>query len=154
MQGQLRRLLDATDLPGLSLGIIPARARLLVHPGGGFSIFDSSRVEVQGYGRAETITDQDLVALFSKAFGLLKASAVYGQAARELITSALTVSCRSWTYAGGPSLERHLDGSARSGGAVPSLSGAGTDPSRGLSPCSKRAVRAVRWAACTRDRHA
>ncbi|WP_431041172.1 Scr1 family TA system antitoxin-like transcriptional regulator [Streptomyces sp. P1-3] len=26
MRGQLRRLLDAMDLPGLSLGIIPARA--------------------------------------------------------------------------------------------------------------------------------
>ncbi|WP_404961434.1 Scr1 family TA system antitoxin-like transcriptional regulator [Streptomyces sp. 147326] len=35
MRDQLRRSLDATDLPGLSLGIIPARARLLVHPGGG-----------------------------------------------------------------------------------------------------------------------
>ncbi|MET9378749.1 DUF5753 domain-containing protein [Streptomyces sp. NPDC002992] len=92
MRGQLRRLLDATDLPGLSLGIIPARARLLVHPGGGFSIFDASRVEVEGYGGAETITDQERVALFRKAFGLLEASAVYGQAARDLITSALTVS--------------------------------------------------------------
>ncbi|MFI5979357.1 DUF5753 domain-containing protein [Streptomyces sp. NPDC051555] len=92
MRGQLRRLLDATDMPGLSLGIIPVRARLLVHPGGGFSIFDSSRVEVEGYRGAETITDHDRVALFRKAFGLLQASAVYGQAARDLITSALTVS--------------------------------------------------------------
>ncbi|MEU8495302.1 DUF5753 domain-containing protein [Streptomyces lavendulae] len=91
MQGQLRRLLDATDLPGLSLGIIPARARLLVHPGGGFSIFDTSRVEVEGYRGAETITDQDRVALFHRAFGLLQASAVYSQAARDLITAALTV---------------------------------------------------------------
>ncbi|MEU0005378.1 Scr1 family TA system antitoxin-like transcriptional regulator [Streptomyces sp. NPDC006314] len=46
MRDQLRQLLDETDLLGLSLGIIPARARLLVHPGGGFSIFDDSRVEV------------------------------------------------------------------------------------------------------------
>ncbi|MEU8843716.1 Scr1 family TA system antitoxin-like transcriptional regulator [Streptomyces roseus] len=46
MRDQLRQLLDATDLKGLSLGIIPARTRLFVHPGGGFSIFDDSRVEV------------------------------------------------------------------------------------------------------------
>ncbi|MFD5624513.1 DUF5753 domain-containing protein [Streptomyces yangpuensis] len=89
MRGQLRRLLEATDLRGMSLGIIPARARLLVHPGGGFSIFDDSRVEVEGYRGAETITNQDRIALFRKAFGLLQPSAVYGQASRDLIASAL-----------------------------------------------------------------
>lgn len=89
MRGQLHRLLEATDSPCLSLGIIPARARLLVHPGGGFSIFDDSRVEVEGYRGAETITNQDRIALFRKAFGLLQPSAVCGQASRDLIASAL-----------------------------------------------------------------
>ncbi|MCX5193293.1 DUF5753 domain-containing protein [Streptomyces sp. NBC_00249] len=89
MRDQLRRLLDATDLPGLSLGIVPARARLLVHPGGGFSIFDDSRVEVEGYRGGETITDHERLALFRKAFGLLQPSAVYGQAARDLIDAVL-----------------------------------------------------------------
>ncbi|MFD8984521.1 DUF5753 domain-containing protein [Streptomyces sp. NPDC059564] len=92
MRDQLRRLLDATDLPGLSLGIIPARARLLVHPGGSFSIFDDSRVEVEGYRGAETITDQGRVGVFRKAFGLLQPCAVYAQTARDLITSALAMS--------------------------------------------------------------
>ncbi|MBZ9599299.1 Scr1 family TA system antitoxin-like transcriptional regulator [Streptomyces erythrochromogenes] len=77
------------DLPGLSLGIIPARARLLVHPGGSFSIFDDSRVEVEGYRGAETITNQDRLALFRKTFVLLRSSAVHGQASRDLIESAL-----------------------------------------------------------------
>ncbi|MFD7026643.1 DUF5753 domain-containing protein [Streptomyces sp. NPDC059917] len=88
MRGQLRRLLDATDLPGLSLGIVPARARLLVHPGGGFSIFDDRRVEVEGYRGAETITDEGRVSPFRKAFALLRPSAVYGPAARDLIAKA------------------------------------------------------------------
>lgn len=91
MRGQLRRLLDAMDLAGLSLGIIPARAHLLVHPGGGFSIFDDHRVEVEGYRGAETITEEGRVALFRKAFGLLQPSADYGQAARDLITTALAM---------------------------------------------------------------
>ncbi|MFD9367467.1 DUF5753 domain-containing protein [Streptomyces sp. NPDC060020] len=90
MREQLGRLRDATDLTGLTLGIIPAQARLRVHPGGGFSIFDDRRVEVEGYRGAETITDEDRVALFRKAFALLQPSAVYGQAARDLITVALS----------------------------------------------------------------
>ncbi|MFF1480769.1 Scr1 family TA system antitoxin-like transcriptional regulator [Streptomyces sp. NPDC058301] len=92
MRHQLRRLQDATYLPGLSLGIIPACARLLFHPGGGFSIFDDSRVEVEGYRGAETIADQGRAGVFRKAFGLLQPSGVYAQAARDLITSALAVS--------------------------------------------------------------
>lgn len=40
---------------------------------------------------AETITEEGRVALFRKAFGLLQPSAVYGQAARDLITTALAM---------------------------------------------------------------
>ncbi|WP_431041171.1 hypothetical protein ACQUSR_04220 [Streptomyces sp. P1-3] len=63
-----------------------------VYPEGGFSIFDDHRVEVEGYRGAETIIDQDRVDLFRKAFGLLHPSAVYGQAARDLITAVLATS--------------------------------------------------------------
>lgn len=55
-----------------------------VSPGGGFSIFNDHRGEVEGYRGAETIIDQDRVDLFRMAFGLLHPSAVYGQAARDL----------------------------------------------------------------------
>lgn len=91
MRGQLRRLVDAKDPPGPSLGIVPARAHLRVHPGGGLSIFGDGRVEIEGYCGAETIADQGRVALLRKAFGLLQPSAVYGQAARDLITAALAM---------------------------------------------------------------
>ncbi|MDH6578236.1 DUF5753 domain-containing protein [Kitasatospora sp. MAP5-34] len=90
MRGQLHRLIDALSLPGLTLGIVPARARLLVYPGDGFSIFDDRRVEVEGFRGGETITDPDRLAIFRKAFDRIRPSAVYGPAARDLIETALS----------------------------------------------------------------
>jgi hypothetical protein len=89
MRGQLRYLLDATHRPGLTLGIIPARARLQVYPGDGFSLFDDHRAEVEGYRGAETITDPERLRIFRKAFGLLQPSALYGQEARDLIEASM-----------------------------------------------------------------
>ncbi|TQF05898.1 DNA-binding protein [Kitasatospora acidiphila] len=89
MRGQLQRLLDATTLPGLTLGIIPARARLLIYPAEGFSFFDDCRIEVEGFRGSETITEPPRLAVFRKAFGLLQSSAVYGQQARELIAATM-----------------------------------------------------------------
>ncbi|MDQ0605127.1 hypothetical protein QF037_009472 [Streptomyces canus] len=91
MRGQLRRLLDGMDLPACLWGL-SRPVPLGVYPGGGFSIFDDHRVEVEGYRGAETITDQDRVDLFRKVFGLLHPSAVYGQAARDLVTAVLATS--------------------------------------------------------------
>ncbi|MFJ9693914.1 DUF5753 domain-containing protein [Kitasatospora sp. NPDC101183] len=89
MRGQLRRLAEAIDLPGLRLGIIPARARLLIYPGDGFSIFDDRRVEVEGFRGGETIIDPARLDLFRRAFERLQPSAVYGPAARDLIEDTL-----------------------------------------------------------------
>ncbi len=89
MRPQLEHLLDALSVPGLTLGVIPARARLDVYPGGGFGIFDSKRVEVEGYGGSETILD-NRVPLFHLAFDRLCRSAVSGDEARALITAALS----------------------------------------------------------------
>ncbi|MGW2397187.1 DUF5753 domain-containing protein [Kitasatospora sp. NPDC001664] len=88
MRPQLTHLLEAMSLPGLTLGIVPARARLLVYPGDGFGIFDGARVEVEGYRGGETITD-DRVPIFRRAFDRLKQSAVYFDDARAIITTAL-----------------------------------------------------------------
>ncbi|GAA1988292.1 Scr1 family TA system antitoxin-like transcriptional regulator [Kitasatospora viridis] len=90
MRGQLRRLTEALSLPGLRLGILPARARLLIYPGDGFAIFDDHRVEVEGFRGSETITDPDRLAVFRKAFDRLQQSAVYDAAARDLIETALS----------------------------------------------------------------
>ncbi|MEU7019985.1 DUF5753 domain-containing protein [Streptomyces sp. NPDC046203] len=90
MRAQLHRLAEALSLPGLTLGIIPARARLQIYPGDGFSLFDDRRVEVEGFRGGETITDPARLALFRKAFDRLQPSALYGGAARELIETALS----------------------------------------------------------------
>lgn len=89
MRGQLRRLLEAAALPGLTMGIIPARAPRHIYPGDGFSLFDDRRAEVEGFRGAETITDPVRLQMFRKAFALLQRSAVYGQDALDLINATL-----------------------------------------------------------------
>ncbi|GLV88689.1 hypothetical protein Slala04_01430 [Streptomyces lavendulae subsp. lavendulae] len=88
MRRQLERLLETLSWPGLTLGIIPARARLTVYPGDGFGIFDGTRVEVEGYRGGETISDHR-VPVFHRAFDRLHECAVYGDDARALIAEAL-----------------------------------------------------------------
>lgn len=89
MRGQLARLLEALDLPGLKLGIIPARAELDLFPGHSFSIFDGLRVGVETFSAGLDITDEDEITIYEKAFARHERSAVYGQEARSLIESEL-----------------------------------------------------------------
>ncbi|SES47612.1 hypothetical protein SAMN04487983_106428 [Streptomyces sp. yr375] len=91
MRGQLRHLLDVFSLPGLRLGVIPARAELAVYPGHSFAIFDGELVEVETYASCLSVTEVDAISTYEKAFGLLERSAVYGQEARELIEAELLV---------------------------------------------------------------
>lgn len=89
MRGQLAHLLKALDLPGLKLGVIPARAELALYPGHAFSIFDGQRVGVETYSAGLTITDKTEVSAYEKAFTLLERSAVYGRQVRDLIEAEL-----------------------------------------------------------------
>jgi hypothetical protein len=89
MRGQLTHLLQALGLPGLKLGIIPARVELTVYPGHSFSIFDGVQVEVETFSAGLNITDKAEVAVYEKAFSLLEGSAVYGHEARSRIEAEL-----------------------------------------------------------------
>ena len=89
MRGQLDRLLAVMTLPRLSLGIIPRRAELEIWPGNSFTIFDDQLVLVETYSAEMTITQPREIAMYSRAFALLQQSAVYGQAVRSLIATAL-----------------------------------------------------------------
>ncbi|RDG37313.1 helix-turn-helix domain-containing protein [Streptomyces corynorhini] len=89
MRGQLDRLLAVMTLPRLSLGIVPKRAEMRIWPGNSFSMFDSKLVLVETYSAEFSVTQPREIALYAKAFDLLKTSAVYGRAARGLIRSAL-----------------------------------------------------------------
>ncbi|MFC4505924.1 MULTISPECIES: DUF5753 domain-containing protein [Streptomyces] len=91
MREQLRHVLDALSLPGVRLGVIPARAELAVYPGHSFSIFDGKLVEVETYASCLSVTEEDSVAVYERAFGLLERSAFYGQEARDLIEAELRV---------------------------------------------------------------
>ncbi len=89
MRGQLDRLLAVMRLPRLSLGFIPHDARMHLWPGNSFSMFDDKLVLVETYSAEFSVTQPREVALYAKAFDLLKRSAVYGERAKALITRAL-----------------------------------------------------------------
>ncbi|MFI0219872.1 DUF5753 domain-containing protein [Streptomyces lydicus] len=89
MRGQLARLLESFEMPGLKLGIIPDRTTRYIYPGHSFGIFDSRRVEIELFGGSLTYTERDQVDAYEKAFGLLERSAVYGDEAKALISAEL-----------------------------------------------------------------
>ncbi|MFH8614252.1 DUF5753 domain-containing protein [Streptomyces sp. NPDC017979] len=89
MRAQLRRILEAMDTPGLTLGVIPARAPMAAYPSNSFTIFDGARVEIEPYSASASITEPSEVALYERVFMLLQKSTRYGTGARELIEAEL-----------------------------------------------------------------
>jgi hypothetical protein len=77
------------SLPRVNLGVIPAMGRRHTLTQGSFWIFDESRVQVEGVSAGLEVSQPGELALYATSFGLLQRSAVYGQAARELISRAL-----------------------------------------------------------------
>lgn len=89
MKGQLDRLLAVMRLPRLSLGIVPKAARTSIWLGNAFSMFDDRLVLVETYSAEFSVTQPREIELYTKAFALLKQSAVYGTAVRDLIFTAI-----------------------------------------------------------------
>lgn len=89
MKGQLDRLLAVMRLPRLSLGIVPRSAPASIWPGNSFSMFDDRLVLVETYSAELSVSQPREIELYAKAFALLKQSAVYGTAVRDLIFTAL-----------------------------------------------------------------
>jgi hypothetical protein len=87
--GQLGRLLEALSVPTVSLGIIP----MMTERGGvastGFWIFDDALVALETPTASIEVTRPQEIELYARMFEHLKASAVYGAAARALIIRAL-----------------------------------------------------------------
>jgi transcriptional regulator with XRE-family HTH domain len=91
MAGQLGHLLDAMSLPSLTLGIIPlTAARRPMWTLEGFTVFDDARVHVELLTAQVTVTAPTEIALYLHAYGKLAEMALYGPAARTLITAAIT----------------------------------------------------------------
>ncbi|MBG0818369.1 helix-turn-helix transcriptional regulator [Planomonospora sp. ID82291] len=89
MAGQLGHLLAAASRSNVSLGVIPALGDRVMWPTNGFWIFDEERVLVETLSAELTITPPQEIALYAKAFAELAQLAVYGAAARTLITAAI-----------------------------------------------------------------
>jgi transcriptional regulator with XRE-family HTH domain len=90
MAGQLGHLLTVAALPSVSLGIVPLDAdRSAMWPVEAFWMFDDERVTVELVSGHLTVTQPREVALYADAFTRLASLAVYGVAARSLISSAI-----------------------------------------------------------------
>lgn len=86
---QLDRLLEVMSLPNVSVGIVP----LMVERGGvastGFWIFDDLLVALETPTASIEVARPHEIALYGRMFQHLQSSAVYGAAARALITHVL-----------------------------------------------------------------
>lgn len=87
---QLGYLLEAMDVPMVSLGVIPVGAwERPLWPIEAFTIFDDERVHVELLSAQVTVTAPSEIILYMRAFEKLTQLAVYGPAARELIIGVL-----------------------------------------------------------------
>lgn len=89
MAGQLGFLLTLMSLPSVSVGVIPFAADRTLWPLETFTVFDDQRVHVELLSAAVKITAPSEVTQYVSAFRQMSETAVYGAAARELVTAAL-----------------------------------------------------------------
>ncbi|MFJ8230632.1 helix-turn-helix domain-containing protein [Streptomyces sp. NPDC094448] len=88
MAAQLDRLLEVGNLPQVSLGVVPMRADRPCMPVEGFWIYDAAQVNVELVSGYLTLTRSGEVAVYAARFSELASAAVYGAAARRLISAA------------------------------------------------------------------
>jgi transcriptional regulator with XRE-family HTH domain len=88
MIGQLDRLLAVMSMPRVTLGVIPTCADYVV-PTNQFILYDNRLVHVETISAELTITPPREISLYAAAFDALHRQALYGAAARNLVTEAL-----------------------------------------------------------------
>ena len=90
MTAQLGYLLEALELPSMSLGVIPfAACERPMWPLESFTVFDDERVHVELLSAQVTVTAPSEITLYVRAFEKLAGLAVHGTQARALITAAI-----------------------------------------------------------------
>jgi transcriptional regulator with XRE-family HTH domain len=90
LREQLEYLRSSMPLPSVSLGIIPFSSdRSTLHPVEMFFIFDDTQVNVELVSGWLRVTQPTEVEMYAQVFGRLSEMAVYGSAARALITRAI-----------------------------------------------------------------
>ncbi|MDC0767563.1 DUF5753 domain-containing protein [Streptomyces sp. HD] len=90
MSGQMERLLRDIDLPSVTLGVLPTTAEVDAVPFPGFNMYGDERARYELVSTGVDITDPDELALRNKAFTALRTAACYEDAAKALISKALT----------------------------------------------------------------
>lgn len=89
MAAQLEHLVDVSGMPSVSLGVVPAGPdREVARPVEDFWIFDSAQVNIELVSGYLTVTRPSEIAMYARTFARLAEIAVYGQAARNLISRA------------------------------------------------------------------
>lgn len=88
MREQLEYLIEVSRLPRVHLGIVPSKARQYM-PLCEFWIMDDQVAETETYSAAIKMTQPSEIAMYSRVFDHYAKVAVYGEAARTLIRSAL-----------------------------------------------------------------
>jgi transcriptional regulator with XRE-family HTH domain len=89
MAGQLGHLIDVASWPSVSLGVIPMGVERVMWSSPGFWIYDDERVVVETPTAELTITQPREIAVYARTFAELASMAVYGAAARSLVTQAI-----------------------------------------------------------------
>ncbi len=87
--GQLDRLLAVMSLPNVSFGIVPMMLERDAVGSTGFWVFDNTLAALETPTASIEVTRPAEIALYTRMFEVLKTPAVYGKAARALITRAL-----------------------------------------------------------------
>lgn len=89
MAGQLGYLLTMMSLPAVTLGVIPFTVPRRMWMIETFSVYDDAQAQVELLTAAVNVTAPTEIAQYLKAFEELTELAVYGGAARALITAAI-----------------------------------------------------------------
>jgi transcriptional regulator with XRE-family HTH domain len=87
--GQLDRLLAVMSLPNVSLGIVPMMIERVAVGSTGFWIFDDALVALETPTASIEVNRPQEIELYARMFEVLTAPAVYGRAARALVTKAI-----------------------------------------------------------------
>ncbi|MFC9652344.1 helix-turn-helix domain-containing protein [Streptomyces sp. NPDC056937] len=89
LAGQLGYLFSAMALPSVSIGIIPQSIDRALWPVEGFFLYDDETVNVELVSAHLTVVQHHELAMYAQTFTELAELAVYGGAARQIITAAI-----------------------------------------------------------------
>lgn len=87
--GQLDRLLALMSLPNISLGIVPLMRERIAVGSTGFWVFDDTLVALETPTASIEVNRPQEIEQYARMFEVLKKSAVYGAAAKDVITRTI-----------------------------------------------------------------